>query len=314
MQLLSSLDGSIKSSKSSEDGFSIPDGGTGKKRGVRQMVREIEKTVRRLRGKAPKSAAKNTKLSQSKAMKSRFSPSQEFSKYVAFSPEVNPVLPTVKATSTDVHVRELVDRFDSPVRQSPSSVKNIPPDLATPCTSTPRLPMEHLTDLVSPQPYRAPSKHKPGRTKLSKGSVRRSQSERVGARSSTAKRPGNFRSFRITQSDLPAVNRTYRSHPELNNNENPYFPLPKSLLIVEKVSRPPDGAVELRAAPPVREIITNIEKQCIRRSSSSTSVQRSSSMPLSANSISRCAVRTSLRKAKSTPFLDSSIPQTDDRR
>ena len=280
-------------------------------------MREIEKSVRRLRGKVPK-VAKTSKL-----IEPIVSPNQNAYKYITLSPTVSPGLDEdfleEDETTTDVHVRDLVNRFDTPVCQSPSPVKKSSFYCTSPTLfSTSSVPPKHITDLVSPQPYRSPEKHKAGgatRTKLSsKANIRRSHSERFGLRPSTSKRPGYFRSFRMTYSNFTPVTKTHSSRPELNNNDTPYFSVPKSLLILEK-DTPPSNSLDKGAnienlpTPHVHDIVTNIERKCVKRALSSSSVQRSSSMPLSANSTPRPAstTRRTLRKTKSTPFLDCPI-------
>ena len=262
------------------------------------MVREIEKSVRKLRGKALRSSKKNSKATDS--VKPVASPNSNYSKYVALTPSASSTLEVdfsaENSTCPDVHVQDLVCRFDSPVCQSPIPDSNFPAESNAPSASTPRFPPQNLTDLVTPQPYRTPlNRHK--------STVRRTQSERFGVRSPSAKRPGYFRSFRMTDSDS-SFRRSFKSQTDYNKS---IFPIPQSLLILEKED---DTTLDVVSSSPVREIITSIENKNIKRSLSSTSVQRSSSMPTSGKVPPTASPtnRKSLRKTKSTPFIDVARP------
>jgi len=168
------LEDSVSSSTSSNDRSCV----SPKKRGVvRQMVREIEKGVRKLTGKSTKTEKK------AKAAKPESFTKPERSGI--FSPEKGKHY-AVPATDS---------RDDNPSGSEASFSK--PP--------TPGI------DLVTPTPYRTPDTKRAispskERFKLSVTvpRVRRTQSERAVLKPQTFKKPGYFRSFKATESNLVA--------------------------------------------------------------------------------------------------------------
>ncbi|CAK8686511.1 unnamed protein product [Clavelina lepadiformis] len=212
---------------------------------VRQMAREIEKRVRKLTGRRPKSSAtKSHKVSEPLPVPHLASPTTVINKLLmgesnihdtddrrkSFPRAVNQSpSPTAGSLSPDNRVRDLVDRFDSSVEHSPASspIKKLSCDFSSPIASSlhisPRKSATDIVSLVTAAPYRPPegskvlssspsalSKH---HLSLTSAGVRRSQSERIGRQShqgtgfykSPSTRGGKY---------LPRV-RSYKSQPDL---------------------------------------------------------------------------------------------------
>ena len=144
-----------------------------KKRGVvRQMVCEIEKGVRKLTGKGAKTE-KKTKAANPE-------PFSKIENRGLFSPEKG--------------------------EQCPASSL---PDRRSSASETCSKPCSPGIDLVTPPLYRTPDTKRaasPGKSRFKLSvtvpRVRRTQSERAGLKPQTFKKPGYFRSFRTTESNL----------------------------------------------------------------------------------------------------------------
>ena len=265
LMLLASTEESSRCSDSWKSSESVS--GQVKKRGVRQMVKEIERSVRKLRVKSWRKRSQQLQLAASD--------------YIT--------VPSPDASASDVRVRQLVDKFD----QSP-----VPFSAKEGCfnSSTPRSSIKNITDLVSPKPYKSPD------CALLKTGVRRSQSERIG----NQKHLGYTRSFRTTSSNLSPVTRG-SSHPNLNVGTLPSFTIPQSLLIIENDSKYDDDVsnddlTEPPKTPLVREMVEKIETRRLASVHRSSSMP-SSAHPKSR--LRTVVKHRNLRKAKSSPFLDA---------
>lgn len=305
----------VTSSSSSESKASSSHGeSSAKKRGVRQMVREIEKSVRKLR----KSGYKTNTRSVSESLECIASPPVTYlsSAPVTALPLAAPELvDAFSPENSDVHVRDLVDRFDVSADELPASspIKKLSFCLLSPFTQQ---SVGDLSSFTSPQPYRgpnlAPSTNSVTNFKSSK-SIRRSQSDRSGVKYSNSRRPGYSRSFRLPRRNLYPMARSNLHSTTTFQQEGLVSRNPVICNNLSTSNHFGDNA-EVKS-PVVREMVTDIERR-FPRSLSSSSVHRSSSMPSAKPSKTSSRLRLmrerrSLRKTKSTSFL--STPWSDER-
>ena len=300
-------------SDDSKASLSCSENSASKKRGVRQMVREIERSVRKLRKGNLKSGTKSVPESVAAVPPSSpvFVPAaDQFSTPIIDSPSIYPdfddVFPDENSFHSDVHVRDLVDRFDeNPPTSSP--VKKLVFDSPS---FSPHPPAGEVISFASPQPYQTFDRSSGNLAKFKTWKlVRRSHSDRCGKKSSLSKHVVNSRSFRMPRNNLYSV--THGNHQITSKYQNPIkatFDGNSNVTLSTKVS--PSAGNETRS-PIVRKMVTDIEKKFTP--SSSSSVHRSSSMPSSKPSKTsskslQFSGRKSLRKSKSSSFLKESWP------